>query len=139
MLAACRVDGRRHGEKVFAEFLPAGEWQMLAERLYSALRDGLAHGFDTKHLRVDGEEHQIYLDSRGLQGFHIIKNGRGIGIHIGVRALAEDVCAKIDETEQLIATDLALQQRFIKSRQRAADVNSKEAAAWRSLVNSSGH
>ena len=60
MLAACAGDRKRLGERVFAELLPpTDELQVLADRLYSALRDGLAHGFDTKHLRVGGKEHQI--------------------------------------------------------------------------------
>ena len=77
-LADCRGGTKRKGEKVFAELLPSGELQVLANRLYGALRDGLAHGFDTKHLSVDGAEHQIYLDSRGPQGIAIVNNSRGI-------------------------------------------------------------
>jgi hypothetical protein len=139
MLAACREDGKRLGEKLFAELLPPGEWQQLADRLYSALRDGLAHGFDTKHLRVDDREHQIYLDSRGRQGLYIVNNNRGIGLHIGVRELAERLCLKIDEMERLVFDDEAVRERFMKSRQRTADLNTKEADAWRALVKSAGY
>jgi len=41
MLAAIGGDKKRRGEKVFAELLPAGDWRLLATRLYTALRDGL--------------------------------------------------------------------------------------------------
>ena len=137
MLAACSSENTRLGEKVFAEFLPT-EWQPLANRIYGALRDGLAHGFDTKHLRLDGKEHQIYLSVRGTQGIRIIKNNRGVGLHIGIRSLAEALCAKITDFEALLECDDDARRRFINARQRPADLNTAEAAAWRALVAAAG-
>lgn len=135
MLAACAGDRKRFGERVFAELLPREkELQVLADRLYSALRDGLAHGFDTKHLWVDGKEHQIYLSSQGMQGFSIIKNDRGIGLLIGIGALAEALCVKITELEDRLKNNEDARQRFMDARQRTADLNSAEATAWRTLV-----
>jgi len=140
MLAACEGDTRkRHGEKVFAELLPAGELQVLADRIYAALRDGLAHGFDTKHLLEDDEEHQIYLSVQGPRDIKIIKPPeRGVGLHIGTRPLAEALCAKITEFENLLQHDEAAQQRFLKARQPTAALNTSEAAAWRTLVAAAG-
>jgi hypothetical protein len=135
MMAACAGDKKRRGEAVFAELLPSTkELQALASRLYSALRDGLAHGFDTKHIRVDGTEHQIYLTSLGKQEFTIIKNQRGIGLQIGIAALAEGLCAKITEFEELLMHHENVRRRFMDARQPAADLNAAEASAWRALV-----
>jgi hypothetical protein len=134
MLAACSGDKTRRGEKVFAELLPAGEWQVLANRVYGALRDGLAHGFDTRHILVDGREHQIYLDVRGSGGIRITKNSRGIGLHIGTRPLAEALCAKITDFEARLEHDEAARQRFMKARRRPADLNATEATVWRNLI-----
>jgi hypothetical protein len=133
MVAACACDKKRHGERVFAELLPR-ELQALANRLYSALRNGLAHGFDTKHLRVDGTEHQIYLASLGTQEFAIVKNQRGIGLQIGIGELAGRLCTKIDELESLLTHDEDARRRFMAARQRTADLTATEAAAWRELV-----
>ncbi len=139
MLAACAGDKKRLGERVFAELLPATkELQVLAKPLYSALRDGLAHGFDTKHLRVDGIEHQIYLASKRPQGLGLIKNKRGIGLQIGIRALAEGLCAKITEFEACLKHDEDACKRFMDARQRVADLNATEADAWRALVTAAG-
>jgi hypothetical protein len=135
MLAACGGDKTRHGERVFAELLPpTKELQALANRLYSALRDGLAHGFDTKHLRVDGTEHQVYLSSLGAQEFTIVRNERGIGLRIGIGALAEGLCVKITEFEGRLEHDGDARQRFMNARLRPADLSATEAAAWRALV-----
>jgi hypothetical protein len=134
MLAACGGDKNRRGERVFAEIWPPGEWQFLADRVYGALRDGLAHGFDTKHLVVDGIEHQIYLSVRGPREIRMAKTDRGIGLHIGTRGLAEALCAKITDFEALLDHDEAARERFMKARLRPADLNATEAAAWRKLV-----
>lgn len=135
MLAACAGDRNRRGERVFAELLPdTKELQTLAVRLYSALRDGLAHGFDTKHLRVDGTEHQIYLTSQGPQGITIVRNRRGIGLQIGVGALAKCLCDKITEFENQLKRDEDARRRFMEARQPKADLNAAEADAWRALV-----
>ena len=121
MLADCRGGTKHRGEIVFAELLPSGESQVLANRLYGALRDGLAHGFDTKHLFVDGTEHQIYLDSRGPQGIAIVNNSRGIGLNIGIRSLAEALCTKITDFETLLRQDEEARKRFQNAHQRTAD------------------
>ncbi len=135
MLAACAGDKKRHGERVFAELLPCSkELQALADRLYSALRNGLAHGFDTKHILVDGAEHQIYLSSQGEQVITAIRNDRGIGLLIGVGALAEALCVKITEFEERLRSDEDARRRFMDARQRSAGLNSAEANAWRAFV-----
>jgi hypothetical protein len=134
MLAACDGDPKRLGEKVFADLLPTGDWQLLADRLYSALRDGLAHGFDTKHLFVDGKEHQIFLRSDAYAGLTVI----GDGLLIGLRPIAEALCAKIDNYESLLAHDAEARKRFVGARQKKAILNAIEADAWRRLVKAAG-
>jgi hypothetical protein len=137
MLAALD-DKNRRGEKVFAELLPAGEWQLLAARIYGALRDGLAHGFDTKHLLVDGSEHQIYISVRGPQNIRIKKTHRGLGLYIGIRRLAEGLCNKITNFEARLAHDEGARQRFIEARQPTATLSRAEAAAWHTLIKAAG-
>jgi hypothetical protein len=137
MLSACGGDRSRSGERIFMELLPV-EWIPLAERVYGALRDGLAHGFDTKHLLIDREEHQIYLNAQGRQGIQIVKSDRGVGLSIGLRILAEGLCTKIDEFERLLQHDEDARERFLRARQPAAVLNAKEAHAWRTLVETAG-
>ena len=138
VLAGCRPGPKSRGEIVFAELLPPGKLQVLANRLYDALRNGLAHGFDTKHLSVDGKEHQIHLASRGPQKIAIVKNSRGIGLRIGIRSLAEALCAKITDFEALMQEDEEARRRFQKAHQRTADLNHDEAVAWRAMVRATG-
>src|SRR3954469_15968096 len=105
MLAACRDPKKRNGEIVFAELLPVGDWQVMATRLYSALRDGLAHGFDTKHILVDGTEHQICLNSSEPNQFAFRDSDRGLILSIQIKSIGIALCAKITEFEDLLKHD----------------------------------
>ena len=139
MLAAAEGDTKnRLGETVFAELLPAGDVQALATRLYSALRDGLAHGFDTKHIEVEGVEHQIHLTSVGQQDIRLQSTDRGVGLYIGVQRLAEALCAKITDFETKLRTDEGVRQRFMQARQPTTRLNTGEKAAWNRLLVAAG-
>jgi hypothetical protein len=136
MLAAARGDKKRRGERVFAELLPAGDWCLLSDSLYTALRDGLAHGFDTKHLIVDGQAFQIYISWRHPKVIEIRRVNNGLGLWIGVQALATALCAEIGKFEKLLQQNEAARRLFRQAweYQRLAPLNQKEAAAWRKLA-----
>lgn len=137
MLAAAKGDNKRRGQYVLAELLPAGDWRLIADRLYTALRDGLAHGFDTKHLVVDGKPIQIYMTWRWPGLVEIMcESGGVIGVRIGTVVLANALCAKIDEFEKLLQQDEAARQQFktASEYQRLAHFNRKELAAWQRLL-----
>jgi hypothetical protein len=129
MLAASRDHRKRHGEVVFAELLPPGDWQVLATTLYGALRDGLAHGFDTKHILVDGKEHQICLNSTAPTQFTFRDSGRGLILSIEIKSIAGALCAKITDLENLLKQDAEARERFMKARQRPAKLSQDEATA----------
>jgi hypothetical protein len=138
MLAAYRDPRRRRGETVFAELLPSGEWQELANRLYSALRDGLAHGFDTKHIAVDSKEHQICINSTEPELFVFRNSDRGIILSINIKSLATALCNTITEFENVLRSDFDARGRFMEARQHPATLSRPEAAAWRKLVRFAG-
>lgn len=141
LAAAAKGDKKRRGEYVLAELLPPGDWRLLADTLYTALRDGLAHGFDTKHLVVDGKPIQIYMTWRwpGLVEMMCEPSGV-IGVRIGTQVLAKALCAKIDEFEKLLQQDEAARQQFktASEHQRLALLNQNELAAWRRLAKAAG-
>lgn len=107
MLAAGEADKKRRGEKALAQLLPAGDWQLMADVLYTALRDGLAHGFDTKHISVDNHAIQIYISWNHRSLVEIGRANGGVGLFVGVQALAEALCAKIDAYETRLRHDEA--------------------------------
>jgi hypothetical protein len=136
MLAAASGDRHRRGEQLLGELLPAGDWRLLATRLYTALRDGLAHGFDTKHLDVDGETIQIYISWSTKEIIEIRPVDKGLGLYLGVQPLAASLCARIDEFERVLQQDETARKLFRKAceYQRRARLNQYEAPAWRRLA-----
>jgi hypothetical protein len=140
MLAAAAGNKNRQGETVLAEMLPAGDWRRLAKRLYTALRDGLAHGFDTKHLEVDGQSIQIYISWSNPEIIKIQAVPLGLGLYIGMKPLSEALVKRIDDFETLLNADEEARERFKKAYeyQRVAPLDSKETEAWRRLVKVAG-
>jgi hypothetical protein len=136
MLAAIGGDDRRRGEKVFAELLPAGDWRLLAARLYTALRDGLAHGFDTKHLNVDELTVQLYISWSQRTAIALHQMDTGYGVYIGAQPMVDALCGEVDSLETLLQQDEAARHRFKTAAeyQRTAPLNQNEAAAWGRLA-----
>jgi hypothetical protein len=137
MLASAEGDikGRR-GEKVFAELLPAGDWRLLADRLYSALRDGLAHGFDTKHIDIDGSPVQIYISVHYREIMAIVRSGSGQGLAGGAKLLAVALCDKINQFEERLKQDEAARRLFKTAIEYQCTLllNTTERAAWDRLA-----
>jgi hypothetical protein len=127
---------RRQPHDVFAELLPDNDWKALAKPLYEALRNGLAHKFDTKHLHVDGQSIQIYFFWAHRQIVDIGTANGGTGLFIGTRPLGELLCAKIEEFQQKLQTDAAARERFRRAygRESMTKCSTAETAAWRRLV-----
>jgi hypothetical protein len=135
VMAEGRGDGKRPHE-VFAELLPPNDWKVLAKPLYEALRNGLAHKFDTKHLHVKGESIQIYFSWTRKQIVDICSAGGGLGLFIGTRPLGALFCTKIEEFRQELQTDAAARERFRRSynRHNLTKCSTTETAAWSRLV-----
>ena len=135
MLAAGRSD-RKHPEKILAELLPPGDWRLLAAKLHTALRNGLAHGFDTKYLQVDGATIQIYISWGYHEAIGTQRVPGGLGLYIGIQPLAEALCAKIGQFEETLRRDEPARRRFKDAceYQRIVKLSPNAAAAWRRLV-----
>lgn len=139
MLAAAKGD-RKHPEKILAEVLDP-EWKPLSNALFTALRHGLAHGFDTKHLLVDGVSHQIFMYWNEQVPFGLARQKDGkVLLHIGTRKLAELICKKIDDLEFLLKHDAGARAVWYEKahrHQRDLPLNHIEVETWKKLVKGS--
>jgi hypothetical protein len=135
-LAAARKE-RSQPEKILAEALPPN-WGPLVRRLFDAIRNGLAHGFDTKHIVVDAIRHQVYMQCEGTVSVEIIHSAGGILLCIRPRILAELICVKIDELKKLLRRDAAARKIWfdkVHRHKREAQLETKEEkTAWKSLI-----
>jgi hypothetical protein len=135
VMATAAVKGMQPKD-VFAGLLPDGDWKALAKPLYEALRNGLAHKFDTKHLQVDGKSVQIYFRWTGEHIVEIVSVSSRIGLFIGTRPLGRLLCKKIDEFRDGLQADAAARERFRQAYrcQNTTKCSTVETAAWRRLV-----
>jgi hypothetical protein len=108
--------------RALAELLPDDEWKQLAKPLFDALRNGLAHSFDTKHLQVNGEPIQIYIDWAMTTVIAIRKANGADGLFIGARPLAANVCAAINAFRARLQSDAVACQRFRDALERERSV-----------------
>jgi hypothetical protein len=135
MLSAGGEDKGRRGEAIFAKLLPTSDWRLLADKLYTAIRDGLAHGFDTKQLEVDGQMIQIDICWPHSSVIEVRNVDGSVEVLVGIQPLAAALCAKIDDFEKLLQNDATARKRFRQSReyQRVTQLNRTEISAWRRL------
>jgi hypothetical protein len=135
----CEVLAKGRGKAssaVFAELLPTDDWKALSKPLWKAVRNGLAHKFDTKHLHVDGESIQIYFDWMRSQIVDIGPANGQTGLFIGTRPLGRLLCKKIDEFRWELENDAVARERFRQahSYKSKTECSTSETAAWRRLV-----
>lgn len=100
---------------VLADLLPDDDWRQLQDVLFDALRNGLAHNFDTKHIHLNGRLIQIYM-VWGLPKPIAIgwRNGEE-ALEIGTCFLGRGICRTIDDFRAKLQNDSAACERFRKS------------------------
>ena len=121
---------------VLAELLPEGEWRLIAKPLFDALRNGLAHSFDTKHLMVGDEPIQIYMQWRMRDVIAALPADGKIGIFLGIKSLAKALIAKIDAFEAKLKSDDAACRRFRAAMESGTDCS---LDTWNQILVAAGY
>jgi hypothetical protein len=98
---------------VLADLLPDDDWRRL--KLFDALRNGLAHNFDTKHVYVDDRQIQIYMVWSLPTPIAIgMRNGEEV-LEIGTCVLGSGICSKINDFRAKLQNDSAACETFKRS------------------------
>jgi hypothetical protein len=138
MLAAPR-GMRGQPEAILQEVIPS-PWKPLAKALFDAMRNGLAHGFDTKHIMVGGVPHQIYMQWQGTTPLELILTGGRVQFYLRPRPLADLICSKIDELREQLKTDSEVRHQWLAKchrYKREIYLDPKATSAWKDLLNGS--
>ena len=92
--------------------LPDNDWRKLAKPLFEAIRHGLAHRFDTKHIEVNGQFVQIYL-SWGMKRTIEIQtlDGRD-ALFLGTCRLRSEMCRVIQDFRCALKQSTEARQRY---------------------------
>jgi hypothetical protein len=113
---ACEAleDAGAHANKitVLEDLLPDSDWKRLAMPLFDALRHGLAHNFDTKHIQVNGNVVQIYLSWNMKETIRITQVNGKDALYLSTCGLRDGVCQKIRDFRTKLQNDAEARQRF---------------------------
>jgi hypothetical protein len=97
---------------VLGDLLPDADWKKLAKPLFDALRHGLAHKFDTKHIHVNGNVVQIYLSWTLPKTICIEQVNGKDALRISTCRLGNGVCEKIRDFRTKLQNDADARKRF---------------------------
>lgn len=115
---------------VLADLLPDDDWKQLTGVLYEALRNGLAHNFDTKHIHVNGQEVQIYLVWSMPKAICVEPRNGKEALSIGTCVLGRGICDKINEFRATLESNPTACERFKNSLNSSARRVDCEPALW---------
>jgi hypothetical protein len=116
-----------------ADLLPDADWRQLAGVLYEALRNGLAHNFDTKHIHVNGQVVQIYLVWRTRRAITIEQRNGEESLSLGTCVLGKGICDKINEFRAKLQSDPVACERFKTSLNSSGRQVDCKPALWNIL------
>lgn len=142
LACACEILARYRyasgeGAEVFSRLLPSGPLQKIAKTLYDVLRNGLAHRYDTRDIRIDGRivrlgiawKEEAHLSVKEIDAVpHFVLN---------IAELSRDLLSSFEEYKsELVQSDEARDRFFTTFRQLGPkDVTIRdEIVAWQQIL-----
>jgi hypothetical protein len=123
--------------EVFTSLLPAtNSYPVIGKSMWDALRNGLAHGFRPKTLRIGSHQWRFSICHEGP--LVRVTEGEPNWLRLNVKTLNELVSAKINAYEEELRQSPSARLEF-RNRHASTDVRpipsgTREAEAWRSLL-----
>lgn len=139
-LGRVRYGGEGKGSQFFAEYLLPVAWQPLAPDLYNALRNGLAHSYDTKTIMQVGSG-PIELVVSWRERPHLSFDPQTRQLFINVQQLARALQNALDRYKVELRSDSTLCQRYDtwSRRDRQVDVPATRRPQWQARLEELGH
>lgn len=126
--------GTEAGRRFFGELVRERVPTAVADTIFDAIRNGLAHWYDTQEIRVDGQRLSVGISWRERP--HLCVDRKTAILYVNVRDLFKDFTEAVERYARLLLEDVAARRKFLKawqkSRVRATHV--QERAAWLELL-----
>ncbi len=141
---ACEVLGplryENNGEReFFKEYLTPEEWKPVAQYIYNAIRNGLAHSFATKTIiQVNNSAIEIGISWRDKPHFKF--DSVNSTVYINIRELSESLRVAFDKYQEELIGNCNLCAQYSKKRIKKRTVgveNLDERREWLKLMDSS--
>ena len=111
---------RNQGERVFAEIIP-DPWKPVAGIVYSAIRDGIVHLYETKTIVLDLRRTDVVVSWRDKPHFHL--SSTGTGLYVNIQRLAQDLKAAVVQFEEDLKATASLRETFYRSMRREREIS----------------
>ncbi len=126
---------KRDGSDFFTEYLLPEAWREVGPDIYDALRNGVAHGYDTKKIRLPEREVEVGVSWRDKS--HLTFDESQNTIYVNVQELAAALSNAFARYERELVDCAALRDDFHTrwKKGRCLDVVSEDRrSAWRRLI-----
>jgi hypothetical protein len=117
--------GRRNqGHLVFAEIVP-DLWKPVAGTVYSAIRNGIIHVYETKIIVLGPRRLDIVVSWSHRPHFHV--SSTGTDLYVNIQRLAQDLKAAVAQFEQDLKATASLRETFYLSMRREREITPADA------------
>jgi hypothetical protein len=125
------------GELFFKEMMLPDKWKPVASSLYSALRDGIVHGYNTKTIIVGSRRGEIAVSWRNFS--HLMVHKAGAYIYLNMQTMATDLKSALQKYEAELKADPKLRERYFEvitkmKNKWEKQPGPKELETWKALL-----
>ncbi|MBI5673187.1 MAG: hypothetical protein HZC50_08085 [Nitrospirae bacterium] len=141
LLIACACEtlsryryGEENGVRFFSEKMLPDEWRPVAPSLFDTIRNGIAHSFETKSIRIGDSLLDICISWRQQPHLHFSPDKKVL--YLNIQTMAEQILDLLREYEESLVVDSQLRLQLSKAMR--ADWTKKptgdELKAWKNLL-----
>lgn len=141
LLIACACEtlarfryGQPNGAQFFAKEMLTDEWQPVAPSLFDAMRNGIAHCYETKPIRIGNRLIDIGIAWRKHPHLQFSYDKKIL--YLNIQTMAEQILNLLKEYESSLKADQQLRLQFFKAMKTdwTKKTDGDELNAWKKLL-----
>jgi hypothetical protein len=122
------------GTDFFSNYLLPECWQGVGPDLYDALRNGIAHGYETKTIRLAGRSIEVGISWRKKPHLSFDEDEGQKMICVNIRELAAHLGRALDRYEAELGECAELRDRFHRCWRKGRCIENARVPAWQKLI-----
>ena len=129
--------GKKNGVRFFAEEMLPDKWWPVAPNLFDAMRNGIAHFYETKRIRVRDKVIDIYISWREKP--HLEFSDDKARLYLNIQSMAGQTLKLLERYEVSLKADSKLRSQWYEAMraikvQCSKKVEGDELKAWENLM-----
>lgn len=129
---------RNRGDLFFTEMLP-NLWKPVAKTLYSAIRNGIVHTYETKTIILGSRRLNVGISWNTKPHLHL--SATGTHVYVNIRQLSQGLKTAVTQFEADLKADAKLRAKFYESmrREREVSLDGSEKQKWQDILSQAPH